>query len=149
MSKIKIYLGPAPFTTAASENPAGTDPIDGGIIIVPTSGYQQGEWIPLAVRCDSGFKTIEMTGPTRHATLSIEQVGGTGTDTDRWRIAPDNGSGAADTASAEAWGDPMLFTSEIDSNNTLFHVQAQVHEDEEPANDIDIGIKIAARIGAA
>ncbi len=147
MSKIKIYLGPTPFTTAASENPAGTDPIDGGVIIVPASGYEQGDWIPCAVRCDSGFKTIEHL--TRHARLSVEQVGGTGTDVNRWRIAPDDGQGDADEGNASTWGDHLDFNSEIDDSNTLFHVQAQVHEDEDPANDIDIGIKIEARIGAA
>ena len=143
MSKIKIYLGPG-FTTAASSG-TDADPVDGGIIVVPASGYEDGDWIPLAIRCDAGYKTVELT--SRHARLTLEQSATT--NADKWRLAPDNGSGAADTASASAWGAELDFTTEIGDSNTLFHVQARAHESEDPVNETDIGIKVAARIGAA
>ena len=144
MSKIKIYLGPAPFTTAASSG-TDADPVDSGVIKVPASGYEEGDWIPLAVKCDSGYKTVEDT--SRHARITIEQT--STTNADKWRLAPDDGFGAADTASASAWGALLDFNSEIDDTNTLFHVQGRAHDAEEPINETDIDLKVAATIGAA
>ena len=143
MSKIKIYLGPG-FTTAASSG-TDADPVDGGVIVVPASGYQEGDWIPLALKCDSGYKTVEVS--SRHARLTIEQT--STSNADKWRLAPDNGSGAADTGSASDWGALLDFSSEIANTNTLFHAQARAHESEDPVNETDIGIKVSARIGAA
>jgi len=141
-SKIKIYKG----TVTAGQTDGtlvssgtGSNPIESGAIKVPESGYTEGSWIKLAVRCDSGFKTVEDS--YRHARVSIvDSVGVT-----MWQLAPDN-SGQAGTP--ENWGDPLDFLSEINDKNTIFWARARVAHTEEPANDTNVDIQVAATIGA-
>ena len=141
-SKIKIYKG----TVTAGQTDGtlvssgtGLNPIESGAIKVPESGYTEGSWIKLAVRCDSGFKTVEDS--SRHARVSIVDSAGV----TMWQLAPDN-SGQAGTP--EDWGDPLDFLSEIGDKNTIFWVRARVASTEEPANDTSVDIQVTATIGA-
>ena len=72
-SKIKIYKdNPTAGGTDGTLVSSGTglDPIESGAIKVPKSGYAEGNWIKLAVRCDPGYETVEDS--SRHARISIE-----------------------------------------------------------------------------
>jgi hypothetical protein len=141
-SKIKIYKGnPTAGGTNGTLVSSGTglDPIESGAIKVPASGHAEGNWIKLAVRCDTGYETVEDS--SRHARISIEDS----TGVTYWQLAPDN-SGQAGTP--EDWGDPLDFLSKIGSTNVIFWARARVAHTEEPANDESVHIQVAATIGA-
>ena len=141
-SKIKIYKdNPTAGGTNGTLVSSGTgaNPIESGAIKVPTSDYQEGIWIKLAVRCDAGYETVEDS--SRHARISIEDS----THVTKWQLAPDN-SGVAGTP--EAWGDPLDFSTKIGATNTIFWARARVASTEEPANDESVDIQVAATIGA-
>jgi hypothetical protein len=93
-SKIKIYKG---AVTAGQtdgtlvSSGTGLDPIESGAIKVPAAGYQEGSWIKLAVRCDTGYETVEDS--SRHARISIVDSA----KVTMWQLAPDN-SGQPGTA---------------------------------------------------
>lgn len=141
-SKIKIYKG----TVTAGDTDGtlvssgtGLNPIESGAIKVPESGHAEGNWIKLAVRCDTGYETVEDS--SRHARISIEDS----THITKWQLAPDN-SGEAGTA--EDWGDPLDFSTKIGATNAIFWARARVASTEEPANDTSVDIQVAATIGA-
>ena len=141
-SKIKIYKG----TVTAGQTDGtlvssgtGMDPIESGAIKVPESDYTEGSWIKLAVRCDTGYETVEDS--LRHARISIVDS----TKVTMWQLAPDN-SGQAGTP--EDWGDPLDFSTKIGATNTIFWARARVASTEEPANDESVDIQVAATIGA-
>ena len=142
MSLIKIYKN---SPTAGGTNGTlvssgtGANPIESGAIEVPSSGYEEGEWIKLAVRCDSGYKTVEKLD--RHVRLSIEDSGGV----DKWQLAPDN-AGSAGTPSN--WGSFLDINSEVGATNTIFWARARVAHTEEPMNDATVDIRASALIGA-
>ena len=141
-SKIKIYKNnPTAGGTDGTLVSSGTglNPIESGAIKVPESGYAEGNWIKLAVRCDTGYETVEDS--SRHARISIEDSA----KVTMWQLAPDN-SGQPGTA--EDWGDPLDFLSKIGATNTLFWVRARAAHTEEPANDASVDIQVAATIGA-
>ena len=141
-SKIKIYKNnPTAGGTDGTLVSSGTglSPVESGAIKVPESGYAEGNWIKLAVRCDTGYETVEDS--SRHARISIEDS----THITKWQLAPDN-SGQAGTP--EDWGDPLDFLSKIGATNTIFWVRARVAHTEEPANDKSVRIQVAATIGA-
>ena len=141
-SKIKIYKG----TVTAGDTDGtlvssgtGLNPIESGAIKVPESGHAEGNWIKLAVRCDTGYETVEDS--SRHARISIEDS----THITKWQLAPDN-SGEAGTA--EDWGDPLDFSTKIGATNAIFWARARVASTEEPTNDTSVDIQVAATIGA-
>ena len=141
-SKIKIYKGTV--TAGGTDGTlvssgTGLNPIESGAIKVPESGYTEGSWIKLAVRCDTGYETVE--DASCHARISIEDS----TGVTYWQLAPDN-SGQAGTP--EDWGDPLDFLSKIGATNTIFWVRARVAHTEEPANDTSVDIQVTATIGA-
>ena len=141
-SKIKIYKdNPTAGGTNGTLVSSGTglDPIESGAIKVPESGYAEGNWIKLAVRCDTGYETVEDS--SRHARISIEDS----TGVTYWQLAPDN-SGQAGTP--EDWGDPLDFLSKIGATNTIFWVRARAAHTEEPKNDTSVNIQVTATIGA-
>ena len=141
-SKIKIYKdNPTAGGTDGTLVSSGTglNPIESGAIKVPAAGYQEGSWIKLAVRCDTGYETVEDS--SRHARISIVDS----TKVTMWQLAPDN-SGQAGTA--EDWGDPLDFLTKIGATNTIFWARARVAHTEEPANDTSVDIQVAATIGA-
>ena len=141
-SKIKIYKdNPTAGGTDGTLVSSGTglNPIESGAIKVPAAGYQEGSWIKLAVRCDTGYETVEDS--SRHARISIIDS----TKVTMWQLAPDN-SGQAGTA--EDWGDPLDFLTKIGATNTIFWARARVASTEEPANDTSVDIQVAATIGA-
>ena len=141
-SKIKIYQdNPTAGGTDGTLVSSGTglNPIESGAIKVPAAGYQEGSWIKLAVRCDTGYETVEDS--SRHARISIIDS----TKVTMWQLAPDN-SGQAGTA--EDWGDPLDFLTKIGATNTIFWARARVASTEEPANDTSVDIQVAATIGA-
>ena len=141
-SKIKIYKGnPTAGGTDGTLVSSGTglNPIESGAIKVPESGYTEGSWIKLAVRCDTGYETVEDSA--RHARISIENSAGV----TLWQLAPDN-AGSAGTP--EDWGDPLDFLTKIGATNTIFWARARVAYTEEPANDASVDFKVAATIGA-
>ena len=142
-SKIKIYKG----TVTAGQTDGtlvssgtGLNPIESGAIKVPESGYAEGNWIKLAVRCDTGYETVEDS--SRHARISIVDS----TKVTMWQLAPDN-NGQAGTA--EDWGEPLDFLTKIGATNTIFWARARVASTEEPANDASVDFKVTATIGAA
>ena len=142
-SKIKIYKG----TVTAGQTDGtlvssgtGLNPIESGAIKVPESDYQEGIWIKLAVRCDTGYETVEDS--SRHARISIVDSA----KVTMWQLAPDN-SGQPGTA--EDWGDPLDFLTKIGATNTIFWARARVASTEEPANDASVDFKVTATIGAA
>ena len=97
-SKIKIYknnptAGGTDGTLVSSST--GLNPIESGAIKVPASGHAEGNWIKLAVRCDTGYETVEDS--SRHARISIIDS----TKVTMWQLAPDN-NGQAGTA--KDWG---------------------------------------------
>ena len=141
-SKIKIYKNnPTAGGTDGTLVSSGTglNPIESGAIKVPESGYAEGNWIKLAVRCDAGYETVEDS--SRHARISIEDSAGV----TLWQLAPDN-AGSAGTP--EDWGDPLDFLTKIGDTNTIFWARARVASTEEPANDESVDIQVAATIGA-
>jgi hypothetical protein len=141
-SKIKIYKG---AVTAGQtdgtlvSSGTGLDPIESGAIKVPESGYAEGNWIKLAVRCDAGYETVEDS--SRHARISIVDS----SKVTMWQLAPDN-SGQAGTP--QDWGEPLDFLTKIGATNTIFWARARVASTEEPANDESVAIQVAATIGA-
>ena len=141
-SKIKIYKGnPTAGGTDGTLVSSGTglNPIESGAIKVPESGYAEGNWIKLAVRCDNGYETVEDS--SRHARISIVDSA----KVTMWQLAPDN-NGQAGTP--QDWGDPLDFLTKIGATNTIFWARARVASTEEPANDDSVDIKVAATIGA-
>ncbi len=123
----------------------GADPIESGPIRVPASGYENGAWITLAVRCDPTFETVLDEGV--HVALTIVNAD----HRNKWRLAPDDGSGDPDTAAATDWDGAeyvLNITDQVDDTNTLFHAQARVHEDESPSNDDSVDIRARAVVGA-
>ena len=142
-SKIKIYKdNPTAGGTNGTLVSSGTgaNPIESGAIKVPESDYQEGIWIKLAVRCDTGYETVEDS--SRHARISIVDSA----KVTMWQLAPDN-SGQPGTA--EDWGDPLDFLTKIGATNTIFWARARVASTEEPANDASVDFKVTATIGAA
>ena len=141
-SKIKIYKG---TVTAGQTNGTlvssgtGASPIESGMIDVPASDYQDGDWIKLAARCDAGYKTVENGG--KHASISIVDS----TSVTMWQLAPDD-EGQAGTP--QSWGAALDFTSEIGATNTIFWARARAASTEEPVNDTSVQIKGAAKIQA-
>ena len=143
MSKIKIYKdNPTAGQTDGTLVSSGDweNPIESGAIKVPDSGYNEGDWIKLAARCDDGFETVEEEG--RHAQLSIENGAG---DADKWQLAPDD-EGSAGTP--EDWGMSLDINEQIDDTNTIFWARARVADTEEPQNDQSVQIRVEAVIGA-
>jgi hypothetical protein len=141
-SKIKIYkdnptAGGTDGTLVSSST--GLNPIESGAIKVPESGYAEGNWIKLAVRCDAGYETVEDS--SRHARISIEDSAGV----TLWQLAPDN---AGNAGTAKDWGEPLDFLTKIGATNTIFWARARVAHTEEPANDESVDIQVAATIGA-
>jgi len=142
MSNIKIYnnnptAGGTDGNLVSSTD--GSNPIISDGINVPESGYQEGEWIKLAVRCDEYYKTVEQNA--RHARLTIEDSN----HVDKWQLAPDD-NGAAGTP--EDWGQPLDINVEIVNENHIFWTRARAHETEGPVNDASVGIEVGALISA-
>ena len=72
-SKIKVYKdNPTSGDTDGTLVSSGdwSDPIHSGSIKVPDTGYEEGDWIKLAVRCDDGYETVEEDN--KYITLSIK-----------------------------------------------------------------------------
>jgi hypothetical protein len=141
-SKIKIYKNnPTAGGTDGTLVSSGTglNPIESGAIKVPAAGYQEGSWIKLAVRCDTGYETVEDS--SRHARISIVDSA----KVTMWQLAPDN-SGQPGTA--EDWGEPLDILTKIGATNTIFWARARVASTEEPSNDESVDIQVTATIGA-
>ena len=141
-SKIKIYKNnPTAGGTDGTLVSSGTglNPIESGAIKVPAAGYQEGSWIKLAVRCDTGYETVEDS--SRHARISIIDS----TKVTMWQLAHDNNG---QPGTAEDWGEPLDFLTKIGATNTIFWARARVASTEEPANDTSVDIQVAATIGA-
>lgn len=142
-TRIKIYKGTV--TSGGTDGTlvssgTGAEPIRSGALQVPAEGYAAGSAIKLAVRCDSGYETVE--SESKHATISIIDS----THVDKWALAPDDdGSPGV----FEDWGDPLEFLSQIDDTNTIFWAKARVAYTEEPANDTSVQLEVEALIGAA
>ena len=142
-SLIKVYKGTptggGTDGTLVSEG-TGLEPIESGSILIPESGYTEGSWVKLAIRCDSGYETEEASG--RHARVSIVDS----THVDKWQLAPDS-TGSPGTP--EDWGDPLDFAAQIGATNTIFWARARAAYTETPVNDTTVDIQVAARIAAA
>jgi hypothetical protein len=55
-----------------------TEPIESGSILVPEDGFEDGDWVKLALRCDEDFETEE--ADSKHAEVSINDS----TSVDKW-----------------------------------------------------------------
>lgn len=142
MSRISIYTGdPTVGLTDGDKvsTSTGAEPIHSGSIVIPASGYEDGDPIKLALRCDSGYETEEHND--RHAQVTIED----GTHEDKWRVAL-----TSEGLSSATWGAALNFNSQIKDGNVIFYAQARAHQDEsDPVNDDSVDIKVNARIAAA
>jgi hypothetical protein len=142
-SLIKIYkdnptAGRGDGTLVSSGD--GLNPIESGAIKVPASGYQEGAWVKLALRCDAGYETVLDEG--RHAQISI--IGGE--HVDKWQLAPD--AAGPNVEGAIEWGEPLNLYLQINDTNTIFWSRARVANTEGPANDRSVQLKVTATIGA-
>lgn len=93
---------------------------------------QESEAIKLAIRCDSGYKTL--------GDITIAPIG---TSYTKWALAPDN-NGVAGTF--ESYGATLTISSEIGDSNTIFWVKAKATSDESPVNDTTVDIRVTADI---
>jgi hypothetical protein len=118
----------------------GASPIESGYILAPGSDYTEGEWIKLALRCQSGYKTVEAS--SRHARVTIEDS----THVTKWQLAPDN---AGTPGTPMSWGASLDFASEIGATNTIFWARARVQTGEGAANDTSVDIEVNAALAAA
>lgn len=145
MSLIKIYKdNPTAGLTDGTLVSSGdwTEPIHSGAIKVPETGFEEGAWIKLAVRCDSDFETVEEDA--KHATLNIINT----THVDKWRLAPDDND-SPDELNAEDWGFSMDITTQIVDTNHIFWIQARAEAGEEPQNDQSVQLQVEAVVGAS
>lgn len=94
--------------------------------------------IKLAVRCESGFKTVENGG--HHVVITP-----TGTTAAKWALAPDNAGSAGVFG---AYGAALNIDSEVDATNTIFWAKAKATDDETPSNDTSVDLQVVALIGA-
>lgn len=85
--------------------------------------------IPVAIRCETGFKT------TGNTVISF-----VGTNAAKWTVG-DSATGAFSSS--------LTIPDEIDTTNRLFYVKVTSSSDEEPANDTSTNIQVATKIAAA
>ncbi len=147
---IRLYKDdPTAGGVDGTEVSSGTnaDPVESGDIIIPSSGFADGSWVKLALRCEDGHETREYE--SRHARVTI-------VDSDhlnKWQLAPDD-SDSPDDGNATDWDDTppeveLDFNSQIDDTNTIFWARARVEDGESVANDSSVQFRIEAVIGAA
>lgn len=99
---------------------------------------QESSSIKLALRCDSGFQTIDNGGI--HATITP-----IGITTTKWALAPDN---AGSPGVWGAYGAMLNISTLIGAVNKIFWAKAKATADENPSNDTGVDLKIDAIIGA-
>ncbi len=136
---IKVYTGsPSSGGTDGTLVTSGTDvtPVETGAIKIPTTGYEEGDWVKLAVRCSTGYETVEEY--SRHVRISIEDSGGV----DKWQINNTNS-----TTGASAWGDPYDLLSQVDDTNTIFYARGRAAHTEIPIKDRTVKVDATALIG--
>lgn len=142
MSKIQIYHKPGGTDWERVKEKDATEvntPVHSGAIKVPVTGYEEGDDIELALKVDAGYETVEDT--SRHARVTIENS----THKDKWALG-------LTTAAYNAFSgtpDPLDFNTKLEGDTYYsFYVKARVHQDEEPANDSSVWLKVEATIGA-
>jgi hypothetical protein len=135
---IKIYTGSptSGSTDGTLVSSGGTTPINSGAITVPSSGFAEGSFVKLAVRCSSGYTTVESSSV--HATLSISTTGSTG----RWQLS------FTSTGSTYAWDGSATIGTAVTAANKIFYARARVSSTEAPANDTSAKITVSAIVGA-
>lgn len=88
--------------------------------------------IPLAIRCDTGYKTI--------GNVTITPVG---TTKEKWALSTDG-------TTWQTYGSGITISTEVGATNKLFYVKAKATDDEvDPVNDTTVDIKVEAVIAAA
>lgn len=135
-TKIKVYTDnpTSGGTDGALVTPA--NPVHSGQLIVPADdNYATGEWITLALRCDTVYETVEDGGI--HAEVVIDDD----VSVDKWQLALDPDDPAD-------WGDPLEFDDQIGAANVLFYVRARTAKGELPANDTSVVLEATALVGA-
>jgi hypothetical protein len=117
--------------TLVSEDNAETSPIDAGQL--NATNNQESSNITLAIRCETGFKTVGNT------TISI-----TGDSANKWALSSDG-------VTFGAYGASLTITSEITAVNTLFYCKAKASstDDTVPVNDTTVNFQSSCTIAAA
>ena len=143
MALIQIYKGDP--TAAGTDGTLvssgdGTNPIESGSILVPETGFEEGDWVKLAVRCDTGYETEE--ADSRHAQITIVDSA----SVTYWQLAPDDNDSAGTPSD---WGDPLDFASQVDDTNTIFWARARAADSETPVNDTTVSITVSAVVAAS
>lgn len=129
--KISIYKGTVTANGTDGTEISETDfsnALDSGYLLIPETNpsYTEGDWIRLAVRCDTGLQTVEDL--SRHVRISLD-----GSNSNYWELAPDDGSGNPSTS--VGWNQPLDITTVVTDVNTLFHVRARCEDTESVMND--------------
>lgn len=117
----------------------GSSRVDSGFIIAPPAGFQNGEWVKLAIRCEDGHQTVLAGGI--HAQVSIEDAA----SIILWQLAPDQAD-SPNEAAASGWGDPLNFAAPVDDTNTVFWARARATDTDVLGNDISVFVRVAASV---
>lgn len=114
-----------------SEGGDQSNPITATITVTPTAGAESSP-IKLAIRCDSGYRTVAGQPTT------IQPVGPTA---DQWALAPDNNDSPGTWG---AWGAALTISSQITDVNTVFWAKARAAATDTPYNDTSVRLQATA-----
>lgn len=135
-TKVKVYANNPTAGGTDGAPVTAANPVHSGQLIVPADDdHATGEWITLALRCDTEYETVEDGGI--HAEVVIDDD----VSVDKWQLAHDPDDPAD-------WGDPLEFDDQIGAVNVLFYVRARTAKGELPANDESVVLEATALIGA-
>lgn len=91
--------------------------------------------VKLAIRCESGYKTGDVT------TIALS-----GTNAEKWVLAYDSNNTAGTFGS---WGGSLSFPSGIGEKNTIFWIKAKTDNSEKACNDASVNLSVSCPTIAA
>lgn len=106
------------------------------LTIGPLNASNNEESVPVkaALRCDSGYSTSGNTTITPQGSTAA-----------KWALSTDNNGSPS---GFNGWGEALIFSSVINSTNTIFWVKAKASSDEAPSNDDSVNLNIQTIIVA-
>lgn len=117
--------------TQVSEGGAQSNPVDVTITVTPQAGAESSN-VKLAIRCDTGYRTVSGQNTT---------ITPTGTNADQWALAPDN---AGSPGTWGAYGSALTISSQITATNTIFWAKAKAAATATPYNDTGVSLSVQA-----
>lgn len=108
-----------------------TNPVTATITVTPSTGGESSP-IKLAIRCDTGYRTVAGQDTT---------ITPTGATADQWALAPDN-AGAPGTWGA--WGAALTISAQIAATNHIFWAKARASQTDTPYNDTAVTLNATA-----